>query len=280
MFSDSAIKKVISIVLTATCHFIFSALPVNAAYDPTPPRVTLCSVSTTTISENGGELRVILHIVGPTPVDFAVVNVMNSTGNSIAFGRLSLSSGTNNDGDWSGSFSVRPNLKPGLYSVVAQNVMDTSQNSITFYYCPNLKIDYGNFNSSIPTPTPTPTPVSTPSSKPILVVPVDVQQKIENISTRIEVQKSRLTKPLQIRDVNNLKSSLNEYIKFFNGEPNRFGSYNPEQKMNYVNILESNFEKPLTVLEKMKIEIKCTKGKLTKKITAVNPKCPAGYKKA
>lgn len=135
-----------------------------------------------------------------------------------------------------------------------------------------------NFVSSTYLPTPTPTPVSTPSSKPILVVPVDVQQKIENISTRIEVQESRLTKPLQIRDISSLKLSLNEYIKFFNGEPNRFGLYNPEQKMNYVNILESSFEKPLAALEKMKIEIKCTKGKLTKKVTAVNPKCPSGYK--
>ena len=164
MFSDSAIKKVISIVLTATCHFIFSALPVNAAYDPTPPRVTLCSASTTTISENGGELKVILHIVGPTPVDYAVVNVMNSTGKSIAFGQLALSSGTNNDGDWSGNFTVRPNLQPGSYSVVAQRVTDTSQNGITFYYCPNLKIDYGNFNSSTPIPTPAAVPTPTPTA--------------------------------------------------------------------------------------------------------------------
>ena len=174
MFSDSAIKKVISIVLTATCHFIFSALPVNAAYDPTPPRVTLCSVSTTTISENGGELKVTLHIVGPTPVDYAVVNVMNSTGKSLAFGQLALSSGTNNDGDWSGNFTVRPNLQPGSYSVVAQRVTDTSQNGITFYYCPNLKIDYGNFNSSTPTPiaVPTPTPIAVPTPTPIAAVPV------------------------------------------------------------------------------------------------------------
>jgi hypothetical protein len=28
-----------------------------------------------------------------------------------------------------------------------------------------------------------------------------------------------------------------------------------------------------------KTTITCVKGKLTKKVTAVNPKCPAGYKK-
>jgi hypothetical protein len=29
-----------------------------------------------------------------------------------------------------------------------------------------------------------------------------------------------------------------------------------------------------------KVTINCVKGKLTKKVTAVNPKCPSGYKKA
>jgi hypothetical protein len=30
---------------------------------------------------------------------------------------------------------------------------------------------------------------------------------------------------------------------------------------------------------KKKVTITCTKGKLTKKVTAINPKCPKGYKK-
>lgn len=37
--------------------------------------------------------------------------------------------------------------------------------------------------------------------------------------------------------------------------------------------------KSSTVLASKKITITCTKGKVVKKITAVNPKCPAGYKK-
>ena len=217
IFLDSAINKLISIVLTATCHFIFIIPPVNAAYDPTPPKVTLCSVNTTTISENGGELKVTLHIVGPTPVDYAVINVMNSTGNSIAFGRLSLSSGTNNDGDWSGNFSVRPNLKPGLYSVVAQNVMDTSQNSITFYYCPNLTINYGNFNSSTPTPTPAAVPTPTPTA------------------AAVPTPTSTVAAPA-------VPTSTPKVLK--------------------------------------STTIKCIKGKLTKKVSGKNPKCPGGYKRA
>ena len=221
IFSDSAINKLISIVLTAMCHFIFVIPPVNAAYDPTPPKVTLCSVNTTTISENGGELKVTLHIVGPTPVDYAVINVMNSTGNSIAFGRLSLSSGTNNDGDWSGNFSVRPNLKPGLYSVVAQNVMDTSQNSITFYYCPNLTINYGNFNSSTPTPTPAAVPTPTPTPTP---TPAAVPTPTSTVAA-------------------------------------------PAVPTSTPKVLKST-------------TIKCIKGKLTKKVSGKNPKCPGGYKRA
>jgi hypothetical protein len=235
IFSDSAINKLIPIVLTAMCHFIFVIPPVNAAYDPTPPKVTLCSVNSTTISENGGELKVTLHIVGPTPVDYAVINVMNSTGNSIAFGRLSLSSGTSNDGDWSGNFSVRPNLKPGLYSVVAQNVMDTSQNSITFYYCPNLTINYGNFNSSTPTPTPaavpTPTPTAAvPTPTPTAAVPTPTPTAAVPTPTPTPTPTAAVPTPTP-------------------------------------KVLKST-------------TIKCIKGKLTKKVSGKNPKCPGGYKKA
>jgi len=32
-------------------------------------------------------------------------------------------------------------------------------------------------------------------------------------------------------------------------------------------------------LSKKKVTITCVKGKLTKKVTAINPKCPSGYKK-
>jgi len=37
-------------------------------------------------------------------------------------------------------------------------------------------------------------------------------------------------------------------------------------------------EKQIQVLEKMQT-ITCTKGKVTKKVTAVKPKCPVGYRK-
>ena len=36
---------------------------------------------------------------------------------------------------------------------------------------------------------------------------------------------------------------------------------------------------PNPVVSKVKKTITCVKGKLTKKVTAINPKCPAGYKK-
>ena len=32
-------------------------------------------------------------------------------------------------------------------------------------------------------------------------------------------------------------------------------------------------------LSKKKVTITCVKGKLTKKVTGINPKCPSGYKK-
>jgi hypothetical protein len=38
-------------------------------------------------------------------------------------------------------------------------------------------------------------------------------------------------------------------------------------------------EKVVTPVAKQKVTISCVKGKTTKKVTAVSPKCPAGYKK-
>ena len=35
----------------------------------------------------------------------------------------------------------------------------------------------------------------------------------------------------------------------------------------------------VTPVAKKKVTISCVKGKTTKKVTAVSPKCPAGYKK-
>ena len=107
-----------------------------------------------------------------------------------------------------------------------------------------------------------------------------MQQKIEDVSNRIKIQKTRLTKPLQIRDLNALELRLNEYIKFFNGEPNKLGISQPDNKSFYEFLIVVNIEKPLFAFEKMKIEIKCTKGKSIKKVTGVTPKCPSGYKKA
>ena len=145
----------------------------SAAYNPTLPTVTECQASTNEIPDHGGPLTVTLHIVDPTPVNIVVVNVMDQSANSIAFGALVLSSGLATDGYWSKTLSVAPDLRPEIYNVVAQNVSDTSSNSITFYFCPNLAINYGNAAvTPLPTPTPKasaiatliPTPLVTPTS--------------------------------------------------------------------------------------------------------------------
>jgi hypothetical protein len=43
-------------------------------------------------------------------------------------------------------------------------------------------------------------------------------------------------------------------------------------------ILSASTTKLLTMVRNTKTTITCIKGKLTKKVTAVNPKCPSGYK--
>ena len=43
--------------------------------------------------------------------------------------------------------------------------------------------------------------------------------------------------------------------------------------------LEAKQEAAAKAAAAKKTTITCTKGKLTKKVTAIKPKCPAGYKK-
>jgi hypothetical protein len=173
----------------------FSNPPANAAYNPTKPIVTQCSANPTSIPDTGGQLQVTVHVVDPTPISFVVVNVINSSSNSIAFGGLSLQSGSLTDGDWSNTFTVKPNLKPGLYSVMVQNVMDTSDNSLVFYYCPNLKVNYGNAQESTPA-VPAVTPKSTPTPKPsVLDKPTqgsDGAADVLNLRSQVALLQSQL----------------------------------------------------------------------------------------
>lgn len=161
-------RKIFFVLVAAA--LTFSNLNANAAYNPTKPVVSQCSATPTIIPEAGGQLQVTLHIVDPTPVNYVVVNVMNSSADSIAFGSLSLTGGSATDGDWSKTFTIKPDLKPGIYSVVAQTVMDTSNNSISFYTCPNSKIIYGNVTVQNPQPVPSATPKSSATPKPSLPV--------------------------------------------------------------------------------------------------------------
>lgn len=134
-----------------------------AAYNPTLPVVSSCTASPATIPDAGGSLKITLHVIDPTPVNLVVVNVMNIDGGNIAFGQLTLTSGSTTDGDWSSTFSVAPNLKPGIYSVVAQDVLDTSQNQVTFYSSPNCQVAYGTFSdpsTALPSATPTTMPTN------------------------------------------------------------------------------------------------------------------------
>lgn len=80
----------------------------------------------------------------------------------------------------------------------------------------------------------------------------------------------------------NLTKSNNGYFQFyatgFHYSANKvtINLQKGEEKLPAVEKLPE-VEKPVVTVKK--ITIKCYKGKLTKKVTAVNPKCPAGYKK-
>jgi septal ring factor EnvC (AmiA/AmiB activator) len=69
-----------------------------------------------------------------------------------------------------------------------------------------------------------------------------------------------------------LKAQIDGYVKVSNNQLAQIANLELQ-----VNQLKEELAKLSNQL--IKSTITCTKGKLTKKITAVNPKCPAGYKK-
>lgn len=267
-----------------------SFVPAQAAYNSTKPAVTKCSVNTTTISDSGGLLQITLHIIDPTPVTLAVINVMNSAGDFIAFGSLSLQTGTSLDGDWTNNFAVKPNLKPGIYSVVAQHIMDESQNDLLFYSCPGLNINYGSVQAQTQ-----PTPLATPSS--------DSQNSAITSATPSAVAKTPDTSATDLiaafDSVNAKLSAFQDWvvqiknqfpshqvaIDMYSSPVFKFGSVNTIAKANSLtNLLatqQSLIENAVRQWEKtvpITSTLICTKGKITKKLSGINPKCPAGYK--
>jgi hypothetical protein len=198
--------KKITAVLTALALLNFPHA--NAAYNPTKPSVTQCSASTTTLPDSGGSLQITMHVVDPTPVNLVIVNVMNTAGDSVAFGRLTLSSGTETDGDWSSSFVVKADLKPDAYSVWAQNVMDTSNNGITFYTCPGLKINYGTSTVVAAPPAPAATPKATASAAPIQNTNSDLTAQIADLKAQLE--NSRMSDQKLVSTITELQKQLKE----------------------------------------------------------------------
>lgn len=198
--------KKITAVLTA---LVLLNLPhANAAYNPTKPSVTQCSASTTTLPDTGGSLQITMHVVDPTPVNLVVVNVMNATGDFIAFGRLNLSSGTETEGDWSNTFTVKPDQKPGAYSVVAQHVMDTSNNDITFYTCPGLTINYGTSAVVITPPAPVATPKPSATAAPVQNTNQDLIAQIADLKAQLE--NSRMSDQKLVGTITELQRQLKE----------------------------------------------------------------------
>jgi hypothetical protein len=314
-----------------------SFLPAQAAYNSTKPAVTKCSVNNTTISDSGGSLQITLHIIDPTPVTLAVINVMNSAGDFIAFGSLSLQAGTSLDGDWTNTFSVKPNLKPGIYSVVAQHIMDESQNDLLFYSCPGLNINYGSAQAQTkPTPSPTPssdsqnpamsaaqqtlaaakyafciaqnslnesaakiagtTPPSAPDCgvDPATVIAsatpsaisktpdtsaTDLIAAFDSVNAKLSAYKDWV---LQIK---NQFPTHQVAIDMYSSPVFKFGPVNTIAKADSLtNLLvtqQSLIENAVKQWEKtapIKSSLICTKGKITKKVSGINPKCPVGYK--
>ena len=63
-------------------------------------------------------------------------------------------------------------------------------------------------------------------------------------------------------------------------EPNAFGYFSPVYKhLDLLRDAEAFVKQQVSTKSKTEVSITCVKSKLVKKVTAVNPKCPSGYKK-
>ena len=139
-----------------------------------------------------------------------------------------------------------------------------------------------NFVSStyLPTPTPTPTPTPAPTPAPTLAPTPTLSSTIDEFSLVFADYQKLLSKISVLKnsyvnnkDLLNLEKKLLR-LPIISGKDLSTAIYNIES-------VNKKIDSSIAVWNKIYItKIKCIKGNKTKNVTAKNPKCPTGYKKA
>jgi hypothetical protein len=252
----------------------------------------------------GGQLdfsfSVITNDPKPEPVYCAIDGFINPF-------EAVLISGTKNNGEFSCGSSI-PNKPMELLGIYPLEV-------IIVYFDEfgkqDLRQTFGFISFATPTPTPNLTPAPALCSREgvrinlasQIYICVDVDGLL-NFLPQIEGERLLIIKKEKIRILNkaseliyllksaskkNIRNEIRITVQDSISEISQYESKYRDSKIvqfdsisadNEVQILEKKVVSIMTIIASQKVTISCKKGKLVKKITAVNPKCPSGYKKA
>ena len=220
-----------------------------------------------------------------------------------------LISGTKNNGEFSCK-SLIPN-KPSELRSSGTYPLDVLVVYFTEFGKQDLRQTFGFISFATPTPTPNLTPAPALCSREgvrinlasQIYICVDVDGLL-NFLPQIEGERLLIIKKEKIRILNkaseliyllksaskkNLRNETRITVQDSISEISQYESKYRVSKIvqfdsisadNEVQILEKKVASIMTIIASQKVTISCKKGKLVKKITAVNPKCPSGYKKA
>jgi hypothetical protein len=122
------------------------------------------------------------------------------------------------------------------------------------------------------TPIATPTPTAT-------IQPAPSSSATSELLQQVMIERATLSKRILVAiKMNPKQTDLPSFIKVLDGME-AITENNAQSQLNSVLQLKTKFEYVLSTIAKpLPTTIKCVKGKVIKKVTGVNPKCPSGYK--
>lgn len=264
---------------------------------PTIQTVKNLSVSPTSI-EPGQSVTVSFEIISSSPLqsDASIISFNGPGG--VSYSKIYMrTSGTNLDGIWN-AVVVIPNTAPSGFYDLSYSIPFDSNGLTPGFQSLAKALKVGTVTESFPSPSPTPTKTSSQSdsqSEKLLSLYTPKLATLEKIKEQVA---SWLVLYSKIFIANpDLKSGLQRALDFKSsiapsqadldaldlllvGDSRQQGLVPQKTQMEALITQQINLDaKDSKANSKTKSTITCSKGKLTKKITGVNPKCPAGYKK-
>ena len=146
-------KKVWSLLIVFV--FLFSGSQAFA-FDSTPPKVISTGINPTVLPDSGGSVNVEVTIqsnsgLSQSPV--VLIALADDISRQLAFGSTSLESGNASNGTYTVQFSIPANQMPGKYQVIVYPMHDSAGNSSAGFDLTTTYLAYGTFAAPQPSPT-------------------------------------------------------------------------------------------------------------------------------